>query len=636
MLKATAIAGAVAIVVLVATHRRALAHVLLGQVDPRPLALFRIAIGIFLVGLAIETAPVATYAFSDEGLLTREQALAARGLDRPGGLVDYALSTRWSLLHLGDAPWMVHAHLGALGIAAVCLALGWHTRIAAVASWFLLASLLRRGDPHWGGEQVFTGFLFPLMFADSGAAYSLDNMRRLRHSPRSNAENLEIHRPIPAWPQVLLVVQLVVAYVANGWTKSGSGWIEGDTLWLSMHLDRYARLDWHALTRALGREPFRLATWAAWWWERLFFVVLVGVWISAARESDAPRLRGRARWISRGAWLVVAATCATWAAIPGALVAEETAAIETQRRAIMATAGAAIVVGVAIAGTRIGSRAARWLDPRPWLVFGLAFHVVSVVVMELGVFVWATAAGVLLCGAAPWVIARITGVASRLASRGVAVPDGLRRPLVRTWLGPDPSPHRWRRVLAATVLAVHTTALVLWQTPALPSMPWRDEARALVTPWMDATFTRQLWSMFAPNAPRSNHTTHTEVTASDDVVDMRTELQLRLRYPYWRHDRWRKIDEVMAGTRKQISELHALYLCRRWALDHGGASPDRVTVQRVAAPFAPASVDDTRAWFWANAETTPLAAVDCKTARHGRPSPHVLRRHGLAADATTP
>ncbi|WP_170136513.1 hypothetical protein [Nannocystis exedens] len=43
-----------------------------------------------------------------------------------------------------------------------------------------LRRLLRRGDAHWGGEQVFCAFLFLLTWSRCGAAYSVDNWRRCR------------------------------------------------------------------------------------------------------------------------------------------------------------------------------------------------------------------------------------------------------------------------------------------------------------------------------------------------------------------------------------------------------------------------------------------------------------------------
>jgi hypothetical protein len=42
-------------------------------------------------------------------------------------------------------------------------------------TWLLYVGMLRRGDAHWGGEQVYCGFLFLLVLARCGEAFSVDN-----------------------------------------------------------------------------------------------------------------------------------------------------------------------------------------------------------------------------------------------------------------------------------------------------------------------------------------------------------------------------------------------------------------------------------------------------------------------------
>src|SRR5262245_52489178 len=102
-------------------HREALRRVLLGTVDPRPLALFRIAFGLCLLALVVGIAPLSTYLFSDEGLLP--SAAAPRLFDGPERYADgppgawaflqYAMGGRWSLLHFRDDPAFAHAHVAA-------------------------------------------------------------------------------------------------------------------------------------------------------------------------------------------------------------------------------------------------------------------------------------------------------------------------------------------------------------------------------------------------------------------------------------------------------------------------------------------------------------------------------------------
>ncbi len=716
-------------------HRETLRRVLLGTVDPRPLALFRIAFGLCLLALVVETAPLSTYLFSDEGLLP--SAAAPRLFDGPERYTDdtvsawtrlqYVMGGHWSLLHFRDDPAFAEAHVAALAVACVGLVLGCFTRTCAVLAWLLLAGLLRRGNAHWGGEQIFTGFAFLLIFARSGAAYGVDAWRRARALSRDQRLDLRegegggappspehphglaaIYPRIPAWPQALLLVQLGIAYAANGWIKTGATWISGDTLRLSLHLDRYVRTDWHALAVALGPWPFRLATWGVLWWERLFPLMIVGLWLRAVARSGAPQLSGPARTASRACWIVLAGAMATWAAVPGAL-AEEPGTLASTRSAGLGVVATVLALLVVLGPARLRAprfRRLQWLvDPRPWIAFGLMFHAVSLVLFELGAFVSATASAYVLCGVGPACVAGVQRLARVLGRVGVPVPAHLRRE--RAVPPEDPSlPHlhrdaaelpRWAwwaagalvltgavvgllpasrspawwhagwfaaagglvalgwrtarrareappsaampwahgpagRLAAGGLFAYHLVALGIWQIPKWPSVPWRDSARELVSPWMDLSFTKQLWVMFAPNGPVRNQTVRTTIVDRDGVAhDLRTELEHpeNLRRPYLFHDRWRKIDEAMSGYRSNLAPWHARWQCRRWALEHDGEPPAEVVLERVATPFPPMRPLDAQAFFWEHAQVTPLVRVRCRDEPFAQLDPEIRERHGL-------
>lgn len=727
-----------ALVGLLAVHREALRRVVMGTVDPRPLGLFRIALGLCLLAYAVEIAPLSTYLFSDEGLLPSAAvpqlygrgALAgygdgvreAAGFASAEAVLRHGAHGRWSLLFFWDHPAFVHGVLAAFVLASVGMVVGWHARACTLLAWLLLTGLLRRGDAHWGGEQVMLGLLFPLLFARSGAAFSLDARRRHRALERageldrrpgpeggrgaapSNAHPrglAALYPRVPAWPQVMIVGQLALCYAVNGWTKSGPTWLTGDTLRLSLHLDEYARVDWHALTVALGPWPFRLATWGVLWWERLFPLVLVGLWIRATATAGAPPPSSRARWASRLCALILAGALVAMTIPPDAL--GRSPAISRARAPALQVA--ALLIALA---PWAWSRARPWVSrltaPVPWLAFGLMFHLVSVVMLELGTFVMATVAAYLLCGLGPAAVAAVQRLTHALARRGVPLPEHLRRPepvgaedpalphlhrdtaslpgwalaaaggLVLAgagltlrhpaaatgwwhgaWLlaaaglmglairrargrtrAPDP-PRPWAhgpagRLAAGGVLAYHLVALSVWQTPPWRTLPWRHHAREMVNPWMELSFTRQLWSMFAPNGPRRNVSVRTTVVDADGVLhDLRTELQHpeNLRRPYLRPDRWRKIHEGLRGNRGTLAPWHARYVCRRWALTHGGLAPRTVRLERVRAPFPPFRPLDPAAWFWAHADVDPIVEVDCATEPFAQLSAEVRARHGL-------
>ncbi len=770
----TPLTGALALVILaviglVAVHRELLRRVLLRAGDPRPLGLFRIAFGLCLLLNIIEAAPQALYLFSDEGLFPHAAVGEMMGMDAmfgvgdgvrtPNGFADasallhYLLSGRWSLLHLWDSPAFVHGYLAALMLACVGLVIGWRSRGCAVLCWLLYAGMLRRGDAHWGGEQVFCALLFPLMLSRCGEAFSVDNVLRCRRlrargllsgpggpgdgagaapGPAHPQGLAAIYRRIPVWPQALIAAQLAICYAANGWVKTGPLWVSGDALMYSLHLDAYARLDWHPLVLALGPVPLRFITWAVLWWERLFPLVLIGLWLRTSAGVGAPASTGPARRVARACWLTLAVALALAAALPENLVEKPDDPARLVRALCLALAAAGIVLGLLLAGRtpalRLGAR--RWTLDRSvmvriamlWLGFGLAFHVMNFALLNVGAFGLATLSAYLLCGAGPAAVRALQRLARALARRGLPVPEHMscetaiaaedptlsqhRRdaatlpawalagaggllllgaalalahgpqpglnPEPRPWLIPGPRPwlswwhgawlvvgtglvllgwsrarrcndadlplrEPWAygpagRLAAGGLIAYQLVALLVWQLPRWPALPHRDTARALVDPWMELSFNRQWWSMFAPNAPRHNPTLRTLIIAADGTRhDLRTELQHpeHLHRPYLWSDRSRKVSEGIVGRRKVLANWHARYLCRRWALDHAGETAQRVMLERVKAPILPHDPRDAADSFWSDARIEPIVGIDCADAPFAQPSPEQSARHGL-------
>jgi predicted DCC family thiol-disulfide oxidoreductase YuxK len=126
---------------------------------------------------------------------------------------------------------VVDLSLGLWAVVAACLALGLHTRLAAVVN-YLLWLVFVGFTPMWldfdgGFDQMMTGISFLLMFLPAGRALSLDNLRlRLRQAaPRDTVSVLCYYLP--------LAIVLGLLYLDAGLHKlSAEFWRNGMGSWL--------------------------------------------------------------------------------------------------------------------------------------------------------------------------------------------------------------------------------------------------------------------------------------------------------------------------------------------------------------------------------------------------------------------
>ena len=99
--------------------------------DPRPVALFRIAVGALVLAWLVDLAPLYDYLFTPQGLVDGPEAYRRWG--RMGPV---------SPLYIRDDPTFVRVYLGALGISAAALMVGFCTPVSAWLTWGLFVGLL--------------------------------------------------------------------------------------------------------------------------------------------------------------------------------------------------------------------------------------------------------------------------------------------------------------------------------------------------------------------------------------------------------------------------------------------------------------------------------------------------------------
>jgi hypothetical protein len=234
-------------------------------VDGRSLAAFRIAIGAVVCSDAILRTRDFGVMFTPNGMFP----LSALGtfLSAPGV---------WSLATAIDASWWSSLMLILEGLAGAALAVGAGTRIATVAAWVAVVSVLRRTGPATNaGDLWLACLLFWGMFLPLGATWSLDAFfsggrpgQRRGDARSQTAETTAAGRAADPRPpravlsagSAALVLQIVAVYLASGLSKCNASWLSGDAIArvLSVH-DHGTR--WGA---AVGSSPWltRPATWA--------------------------------------------------------------------------------------------------------------------------------------------------------------------------------------------------------------------------------------------------------------------------------------------------------------------------------------------------------------------------------------
>jgi hypothetical protein len=230
------------------------------------LGLVRIVFGLTTIAWTLALLPDLYDVFGEQGVAPQ----AAR--------LDY----QWSVLEVwpGDRAmlicWVV------LLVSALALAVGWHSRLAAVVVFVLLQSFVRRGVYIVNaGDAILTIIALVLALCSCGAALSLDQRRRTGSFWSAQTRSV--------WPIRLLQVQLSVIYLVSVQAKlSGKTWTEGSAVFYAWRSDgRWATLpapEWLADNAILvnvvtwGTLQIELAIAVLVWNRRLrFWILAAGV-----------------------------------------------------------------------------------------------------------------------------------------------------------------------------------------------------------------------------------------------------------------------------------------------------------------------------------------------------------------------
>lgn len=189
--------------------------------------------------------------------------------------------------------------------------------------------------------------------------------------------------------------------------------------------------------------------------------------------------------------------------------------------------------------------------------------------------------------------------------------------------------------LVSLFLLYHVVALLQHTTPSggLAATFSRTLGEALrVGAYMRTTSNVQSWSMFAPNPHRSNMFLQVFVELADGtVLDLQHDMYGRRQYPYMFYDRMGKINRRLL-EQDRYQRHYAAWVCRDWALYHGGEMPVRVKYVKMWTKVPhPAKVIPNWGFDPMELKLTKehLPSVECATTVHAQLPDDIRARHGL-------
>jgi hypothetical protein len=291
--------------------------------DPRMFAVMRIGVALMTIQCFWNLKPYWRMLFSDEGLYTIEEARSRMGSGSLtgwtpiDGFLDHwaALKFLWgkhSVFFLDASPDFVETYMYLFFAVLLLYAAGVLSRVTGLVAWLMMSSVYNHNALYLEGtDTVYRTFFFILLFARTGAAWSVDNLLRcwwLRR--RGKLQEGKVYPLVPSWPRYLMMGQLIAIYTSTGLVKTGVVWQNGDSLYYSLNLDHFYRFEGFTqiVSAALGTTVFRVMTWVTWWWESCFAVLALGMVLKFGLDHrDQPWYRAQdvawRRWLGRAALL---------------------------------------------------------------------------------------------------------------------------------------------------------------------------------------------------------------------------------------------------------------------------------------------------------------------------------------------
>lgn len=200
--------------------------------DLRSIALFRVLLGgLLLCDLLLRSVDLTVF-YTDAGVLPRHHLLSISN------------KWYWSLHAAGGALWWQILLFTIAGVAAVALIAGYRSKLAALVSFVLLASLLNRnGLILQGGDQLLIVMCFWSLFLPLGARYSFDAalLPEFQNTPNSNVGRGDIVHGYFSVATIAIVFQILYLYIFTAIMKTGDAWlVRFDAAFYAVNLQQFA------------------------------------------------------------------------------------------------------------------------------------------------------------------------------------------------------------------------------------------------------------------------------------------------------------------------------------------------------------------------------------------------------------
>lgn len=238
------------------------------RVDPLPLAVTRVGVGLIWMLLLIATAPNWSRYYGSDGILSLHDS----------DLNAQRSVSQLSLMNVLDGVLPIEAWWWIGLVLAICVTVGFKTRVATIGLFLFATSLIQRNIFLVNGEEMVTRMLlFYGCFSPWGQRLSVDKWIAIRRSKHCD----DIAELPMVWSWRAMQINFLMIYIISVPYKFADDitWMTGDALHWTVASDMWwSRGWWPGLTLSYNGMLRKLLTWGTIFAEATFPVLVCFRW----------------------------------------------------------------------------------------------------------------------------------------------------------------------------------------------------------------------------------------------------------------------------------------------------------------------------------------------------------------------